>query len=62
MVRRQVAVEAARIYRALRADGMSIRKTVDLIIATFCLLGDHHLLHSDRDFTPFAERFGLRLA
>ena len=54
--------EAARIYRTLRADGITIRKTVDLIIATFCLLGDHHLLHSDRDFTPIAERFGLRLA
>ena len=57
-----IAREGARIYRTLRADGTAIRKTVDLIIATFCLMGDHHLLHIDRDFTPHAERFGLRLA
>ena len=62
MMSEAIAQEGARIYRTLRADGITIGKTVDLIIATFCLMGDHHLLHSDRDFTPIAERFGLRLA
>ena len=62
MMSASLPAEAASIYRILRADGITIRKTVDLIIATFCLLGGHHLLHSDRDFTPIVERFGLRLA
>ena len=57
-----IAVEAARLYRALRADGYTVRRTVDLIIATFCVTGGHHLLHGDRDFAPFVRRFGLMLA
>lgn len=62
MMSETVATEAARLYRILRADGITIRKTVDLVIATFCLLNDHALLQDDRDFMPIAERFGLRLA
>ncbi|WP_152047640.1 type II toxin-antitoxin system VapC family toxin [Aureimonas psammosilenae] len=58
----EVAVEGARIYRELRAEGITIRKTVDLAIASFCILNGHALLQSDRDFLPIAERFGLRLA
>ncbi|GGE08883.1 ribonuclease VapC [Aureimonas endophytica] len=57
----RVAVEAARIYRALRAEGVTIRKTVDLAIATFCILNGHALLQSDRDFPPIAARFPLQL-
>jgi predicted nucleic acid-binding protein len=55
-----VAVVAAANYRRLRALGITIRKTADLIIATFCIENDHDLLHNDRDFTPFAEHLGLR--
>lgn len=62
MMSEAVATEAARLYRLLRADGITIRKTVDLVIATFCLLNEHELLQDDRDFQPFADRFGLRLA
>jgi predicted nucleic acid-binding protein len=51
-----VAREAARNYRALRSRGHTVRKTIDCLIATFCLLGQHSLLHRDRDFDPF-EKF-----
>jgi predicted nucleic acid-binding protein len=48
-----VAREAARNYRALRSRGHTVRKTIDCLIATFCLRGQHSLLHRDRDFDPF---------
>ena len=51
-----VAREAARNYRALRSRGHTVRKTIDCLIATFCLRGQHALLHRDRDFDPF-EKF-----
>jgi predicted nucleic acid-binding protein len=51
-----VAREAARNYRTLRSRGHTVRKTVDCLIATFCLRGQHSLLHRDRDFDPF-EKF-----
>lgn len=55
-----VAVEAARNHRRLRALGVTVRKTVDTLIATRCLANDYDLLHSDRDFEPFAQHLGLR--
>jgi hypothetical protein len=51
-----VAREAARNYRALRSRGHTVPKTIDCLIATFCLRGRHSLLHRDRDFDPF-EKF-----
>jgi predicted nucleic acid-binding protein len=48
-----LAVEAARNYRALRARGHTVRKTIDCLIATFCIRVGHSLLHRDRDFDPF---------
>jgi predicted nucleic acid-binding protein len=56
-----IAIQAARNYRFLRARGITIRKTIDMIIGTFCLLGGHALLHDDRDFDPMAEHLGLRI-
>jgi predicted nucleic acid-binding protein len=56
-----IAVQAARNYRLLRARGITIRKTIDMIIGTFCLLGGHALLHDDRDFDPMSEHLGLRI-
>ncbi len=56
-----IAVQAARNYRLLRARGITVRKTIDMIIGTFCLLGGHALLHDDRDFDPMAEHLGLRI-
>ena len=51
-----LAREAARHYRALRSRGHTVRKTIDCLIATFCVRGQHSLLHRDRDFDPF-EKF-----
>ena len=54
-----VAREAARNYRALRSRGHTVRKTIDCLIATFCLRGQHSLLHRDRDFDPFEKLLEL---
>jgi predicted nucleic acid-binding protein len=54
-------VAAAQNYRALRERGYTVRKTIDCLIATFCLEGGHALLHRDRDFDPFEELLGLQV-
>ena len=51
-----LAREAARNYRTLRRRGRTVRKTIDCLIATFCIRERHSLLHRDRDFDPF-EKF-----
>jgi hypothetical protein len=56
-----LAVSSARNYRALRARGHTVRKTIDCIIATFCLTQGHSLLHRDHDFDPFENFLGLRV-
>jgi predicted nucleic acid-binding protein len=56
-----LAVFSARNYRALRARGHTVRKTIDCIIATFCLTQGHSLLHRDHDFDPFENFLGLRV-
>ena len=55
-----VAVEAARNYRKLRNLGVTVRKTIDTVIATRCIVSGHTLLHSDRDFDAFEQHLGLR--
>ena len=55
-----VAIEAARNFRKLRALGLTVRKTIDTIIATRCIVGDYELLHNDRDFDAFEQHLGLR--
>lgn len=62
IVDEQVAAQAARNYRALRARGITIRKTIDTLIATRCILDGLPLLYSDRDFDPFVQHLGLRSA
>jgi predicted nucleic acid-binding protein len=54
-----LAVKAAANYRALRARGHTVRKTVDLLIGTFCVERGLALLHRDRDFEPMARHLGL---
>jgi predicted nucleic acid-binding protein len=54
-----VAVAAARNYRALRARGVTVRKTIDCLIATRCIIDGYALLYSDRDFDPFVQHLGL---
>ena len=53
---------AARNYRKLRALGVTIRKTADIVIGTFCIEHRHFLLHDDRDFAPMEEHLGLMVA
>ena len=55
-----VAVQAARHFRSLREKGITVRKTIDCIIATRCIMDGMTLLHSDRDFDPFVAHLGLR--
>ncbi|SBT04598.1 Ribonuclease VapC [Candidatus Accumulibacter aalborgensis] len=55
-----IAVQAAKNYRALRALGVTVRKTIDTIIATRCIDSGYTLLHCDRDFDPFVTHLGLR--
>ena len=57
----EIAVQAARNYRALRRLGVTVRKTIDTIIATRCIEDGYDLLHDDRDFDPFVKHLGLRL-
>lgn len=54
-----LAVAAAHHYRHLRRAGRTIRKPVDLLIATYCIRDEHSLLHRDRDFDAFEEHLGL---
>ena len=54
-----LAIEAARNFRRLRQHGHTVRKTIDCLIATFCLQHGHSLLHRDRDFDHFEELLGL---
>ena len=59
MVGRDVALKAAGNYRALRAKGVTVRKTIDMLIGTFCIENGHRLLHRDRDFDPIEKHLGL---
>ncbi len=55
-----VAVEAARNFRKLRSLGITVRGTIDVVLATRCIVSGHRLLHSDRDFDPFEKHLGLK--
>ncbi len=57
----KLAVAAAENYRHLRARGITIRKSMDCLIATFCIESGHRLLHRDRDFDAFERHLGLRV-
>ena len=54
-----MALKCAENYRTLRKKGITIRKTTDVIIASFCIENQIPLLFSDRDFIPFAENLGM---
>ena len=57
----EIAVQAARNFRTLRLHGVTVRKTIDVLIATRCIESDLLLLHSDRDFDAFEKHLGLRV-
>jgi predicted nucleic acid-binding protein len=58
----ELAIQAARNFRMLRALGVTVRKTMDVLIATRCIEDDIPLLHRDRDFDAFERHLGLRAA
>ena len=58
---RKIAVAAGRNYRTLRIRGVTVRKTIDGLIATCCIVNRHTLLHSDRDFDGFERYLGLQV-
>jgi predicted nucleic acid-binding protein len=57
----QLAITSALNYRSLRALGYTVRKTIDCVVATFCIREGHYLLHRDRDFDVFEQHPGLRV-
>ena len=56
-----LAVQAARNYRTLRQKGLTVRKTIDNLIATYCLENDHELLHNDSDYDGYEQHLGLKV-
>ena len=57
----EIAIQAAKNFRVLRSLGVTVRKTIDTVIATRCIESGYELLHSDRDFDPFVRHLGLRV-
>jgi len=57
----ELALASARNFLSLRERGVTVRKTIDCIVATFCLETGHELLHRDRDFDGFEKLLGLRV-
>jgi len=61
MFGKDIAFKSAENYRFLRRNGITIRKTADIVIGTFCIEHDFLLLHNDRDFEPMEKYLGLRI-
>ena len=57
---KDLALKGAQYYRTLRKKGITIRKTIDMVIGTFCIENDVMLLHRDKDFLPMSEHLGLK--
>lgn len=58
---KELAIKSAENFRALRKRGITIRKTIDMLIATFCLENDLTLLHNDKDFEPISKKLNLKV-
>ena len=61
LVGRDNALRAADYYRRLRKRGVTVRKTIDVLIGTYCIQHGHELLHADRDFDSMQRHLGLRV-
>ena len=61
MVNPDLALQCARNYRVLRRKGVTVRKTMDGLIATYCIENEHDLLHNDSDFDGYEKHLGLRV-
>jgi predicted nucleic acid-binding protein len=60
MVNPELALQSARNYRLLRRKGVTVRKTIDSLIATYCIENEHDLLHNDNDFDGYEKHLKLR--
>lgn len=60
-VGKEMSIKAAQNFRLLRKKGVTVRKTIDVLIATFCIEHGFELLHNDRDFEPMKELLGLQI-
>jgi predicted nucleic acid-binding protein len=58
---KEIAYKAADNFRKLRKKGITVRKTIDMIIGTFCIENDFELIHNDRDFDPLEKYLGLKI-
>ena len=56
----EIAIESSENYRKLRKKGITVRKTIDVIIGTFCINKNISLLHDDKDFEPMVKHLGLK--
>ncbi len=61
MVGKTLALKSAKNYHLLRSRGVTVRKTIDMLIGTFCVEHNHTLLHTDRDFDPMAHHLNLQV-
>ena len=61
MVNPALALQSARNYRLLRRRGITVRKTMDSLIAAYCIENEHELLHNDTDFDGYEKHLGLRV-
>jgi predicted nucleic acid-binding protein len=61
MVNPELALQSARKYRLLRRKGITVRKTIDSLIATYCIENEHDLLHNDNDFDGYERHLKLRV-
>ena len=60
MVNPELALQSARNFRLLRRKGITVRKTIDSLIATYCIENEHDLLHNDSDFDGYEKHLGLK--
>ena len=60
-VGKEIAMKAAENFRLLRKNGITVRKTIDVLIATFCVENGFELIHDDRDFDQMEQILGLRI-
>jgi hypothetical protein len=61
MVNHELALQSARNYRILRRKGVTVRKTIDSFISTYCIENEHDLLHNDSDFDGYEKHLGLKV-
>ncbi len=61
MLGQEIAVKSAMNYRSLRQKGLTVRKSIDVMIGTFCIYHNFYLLHNDKDFDPMEKYLKLKV-